>query len=453
METIPNKLFNCKLQASLDTIFPNKIMKMKLGNGLKPFSLSIIIVLYMLFIEISYTIYLGRDIYWLYGILGKNYYSYIIFLIVIEIVGNLVYKNVRKERNSFRSIVMYLLFFLAFIPGMSFFTFESTDLYYRLLYVVYWINVFIFYAIAIKVKYNTDGLGAATRKDINKLFVIIMIIFAVYLGYEFQCLTKIDINLRNIYDLRQRAKDAGLSQIALIFRSWVSNIVLPFLFLWSLNRKNYLGTLLFLYLNLVMFSVAGEKTILLLILLGGTLSILSKRLDKAIPLLLISLAIISIFEYYIIGGKFVASLFTYRTSYLPVEIGYYFYDYLKDKPKLWFMEGAVGSRINTYLFDRTGLYSPTLAYKIGYEYFGSVKTNANTGLFGSAYAEMGIMGIVIGPLILIVCLIWIDRIYRRYDIKYTIIIAIYFVSYAINGPVTGMFLSILVPSFLLIGRQ
>jgi len=427
-------------------------MRFKYGGVFRGISFSFLTLIYKVLLEISYTLYIGHNIYWYYNIVGENLYSYIIFMIIIEIIGNFIYLNVKKENRSFRSIVMYLLYFLAFIPALSYFNFEFLDKNYQLAYLAFWGNFYIFYAILAKSTHSNDELKNR-KTNINKPFVIVIIITSIYLGYKFQTLNilKIEIaDLNDLYRLRKIMKNAELGQIISIFRLWASNIVLPFLFLRSLNHKKYYFSIFYFYLMLVLFSIGGEKTILAIILLGITLSYLANVILQAVPLLLISLTLASIVEYYTIGSKIIASLTTYRTCYLPVQIGYYYYDFMKDKQKLWFLEGALGSRINNYLFNRSIEFYPTLSYEIGYRYFGSGDMNANTGLFGSAYAEMGPVGIFIGPLILIICLIITDRIYKRYNIKYSVIIAIYFVSYIINGPNSGTILAILVPSFLMV---
>ena len=132
----------------------------------------------------------------------------------------------------------------------------------------------------------------------------------------------------------------------------------------------------------------------------------TKLFNFLIESLLFSL-ILFLFLGIVLNNKIgdIINSFEYRMLFVPSEYHYYYYDYLSIREKLYFRQSFL-----RYFFSDP--YPDTLSVLIGsdrkYNFSGSY-SNANNGLFSDAYANLGLVGVFIYPIIISLSILFLSR--------------------------------------------
>lgn len=202
------------------------------------------------------------------------------------------------------------------------------------------------------------------------------------------------LKLENVYEVRQ---ENTLSFPLQYFIPWLAGVILPILFILGIEKKKLGLTVGTLALQFYIFLTFGNKSHLFaLVLVFGVYmlkkkNLLLKGLYIGMPFLVIVSDIL-----YLINYKFliILSLFTRRVLMVPAILKFEYYEFFSQHKKVYFADGIIGK-----LFGIESPY-PQNVSKVIAEYIGIPESSCNTGYWGDAYANMGIIGVVLFSVIL-----------------------------------------------------
>lgn len=257
-----------------------------------------------------------------------------------------------------------------------------------------------------------------------------MFISGRYTGFRFT------LDFIHVYEIRLEASDWGMPEIFSYALSMMG-VVLAILLLYWLNRKKFLTAAAVAVSYLFLFSIGGHKSLFfyLVLLLGGYF-FYRPWMMRWIGGLLTLFAGAAVLEEKIIGSFYLMTLFFRRCMFLVVQLSHEYMEFFADNPLSLFRDGILGK-----LPGISPLYTTSIPKLIG-EYRGHIGQNANNGLLGDLFANLPTaLGIVLMPLILIVCFRLMDAVSQKLPERVTISTCLYFAVGFSNGSWSTVLLS------------
>lgn len=223
------------------------------------------------------------------------------------------------------------------------------------------------------------------------LFYIAMVLLlggAAYFNFDFA----------KVYDFRSEAAD-NLPWPFGYVSPMVGKVIIPVGLVLSMVKRKYLFASLYLVCASVVFGLTSHKATLFdpfLVLFVYAVSS-GKNLTAKFNAGILIVLLLSIADFYIYMGSvredsvfgWLGSLMFGRSFILPAEINYMYYDFFSRNDWVLFSD----SKISFGLVEFN--YPLDIAHMIGREYFNSDQAGANTGWFGSGYAQAGFAGLLL----------------------------------------------------------
>lgn len=206
--------------------------------------------------------------------------------------------------------------------------------------------------------------------------------------------------VRSSFD--QQAQGAG---IVLYLISWQSKVVNPFLMVYGVARKSWLAFGVGSGLQLVLYALAGHKSVLLSVALVMAVLVLYSVRGKVFGVLLSGgaglLVIIGTLHVVLTDNLILMTLFVRRTILMPGLLTGYYQEYFS-------LHGLTRQfdPVTRAIFSTP--YQEGVPYIIGRVYFNSPETRANANMWADAFASFGIGGVLFVSLILGLVLLVID---------------------------------------------
>ncbi|QLY79104.1 O-antigen polymerase [Clostridium intestinale] len=375
----------------------------------------LLIILYKLSLEVLYAGNLCKIYNYLGVILDYNAYkmsiSWIIFfLLIIVILG--------FEKDKFWFTVMQILFIFVIIPSLSLYGLKNIPTIHFMYNIVFWLIFVIYGKFFSNIRFTKKTKDTIGKSNVNinlifGLFAISMItvLIASYLYGDFRVM----IDFNDIYKYRLELREINMPVYFRYMLPFIGTIFLPICMMEFLERKKYVFLGLTLLIGLMLFSINGMKTWLLVYALVFVIyKITSKKYNSysITNWILMGFIILSIVGY-IISMYFNNNIISgsiHRMTILVQEISYYFIDFFYDKDPL-LLRGSILRHILSYP------YSMSVEFQIGGLYMGNFASRANNGLLGDAYANFKILGILIYPFMYSLIFKILQSILRNYNYK------------------------------------
>lgn len=363
-----------------------------------------------------------------YCFIGNQYTSFVIDISILNILNGwlicIIMANFIKiyiEQRTASAIIMIMLSLIYFIPITSYCGYAGGSSSLLLYSFMYWLILSFFQCKIPIISYNYPKINIS--KKIFYAMIIISSIITLYLWYKFADL-RIMINIVDVYDVRAEAAEYNMSILLQYLRA-VTNMMIPILIILALHYKRYVSLIWLFILNILAFSFAGDKSIVLLpiILICGYLFYRNNLINLIVPGAII-LEIVACVEK-IIGSQYLITFIFYRTIMVPAELSDYYYRFFTVHNIDIFRNGIMGK------LGFHSAYDQIIPNVIGNN-FDSQSINCNSGMLADVWANLGIVGIVIMPIILIVCFRLIDFVTYGIDHKMIIGIICFFVICFVN---------------------
>lgn len=343
-----------------------------------------------------------------------------------------------KDEKRFSSYIIRFLFFIYQMPViMSFCLFHYSNYFiFWILEMAYWINIcmLINFTRKYRIKFKSC-LQIKINQKILRGILLMLVISGVLYSISKLSNFRIKYNLDGIYRIRtQFGQDA--SDFMTYFKSALGVYICPCFIAFYGLRKRYWHMMLFSLLQIIMFSFAGDKSILFLLPVSVAIGIFGKAIVqnfrfylKGFYLLytgILLLAIADIFREFIFGTL------TRRLLLVPSWLNYIFYDFIADNVPIWW-------RQDTFLIDKlfTPVYSSSLTSQIDRVYLGSLVGNPNAGMFAEAYSRCGYAGVIIYPALMVILFRLLDQCFANIRTEIVILLAAAFSISLQNDTITS----------------
>jgi len=309
-------------------------------------------------------------------------FSFILFIFFIGL-SFIVYRN-----GEFYYTIYTLILLLFFIPASIVFTGLRLPYNLFILYIILQFTLFL--SSFIKFKLTITRINEFQEK---RLLFLILIIFGLpfYLN-----IPNYDINFnvllfKDIYETRYSFSSNSTPLVNYSY-FWLIKILAPVTFIYGLIKKKYLYSLIAFLILTFIYLVSGHKSVyfaLLLLLIFYKLkdTIAEKNTLLLFTILFSAILLVPLLDFLIASNTFKFMMYE-RVFFDQALLTSYYYDFFHYRP-IYFSESMFFDKIINYPYD---MPSQNL---IALEYFHSKFQNANTGLIGDAFMNLGTWGVII----------------------------------------------------------
>lgn len=343
-----------------------------------------------------------------------------------------------EKQNSPSSLVMNLFNLLFFIPMYVFIAHKELVSGFYLFLLLYQMSLFLFY---ILVPFTFSPLLPRGKNIFFGIigFILIATLFinGYYNGF------KIKIDLSDVYENRLAARDLSMPSILNYIKS-ASYFVGIMALMYALKVRNTPLVIFVIFIQLMSFAFGASKTQFFSIFVCLiAYHFYSDKLRLWAPVALLSILVISFIEYKALFSTQISDIFTRRTLFVPSQISYAMYEFFETPGReLLYLRGSI--------FRFLGYEDPYAAQEgfqrvIGSMY-GTDDTNANTGLLGNDYAQLGWWSIIVFPFLRVYILRMFDYCARGVDKRIIVVLSI-FIAFTY---ISGAFFTVLITNGILL---
>lgn len=311
--------------------------------------------------------------------------------------------------NAPSSIMLLLFNIIYFIPITTYCGYGGGSSSFLMWTFVYWA---ILSVLQIKIPIITIE-EKSKRKMPGIVFYILVLsvsILTLFIWVKFSDF-RIWFHLFDVYGIRKSAAADGLPIVLSYLRS-MSNMIIAMLLVMSLHKKKYLSFLWLLFMVVLSFSYAGDKIVIFLpfILIGGYVFYRKSFIRLIVPGFVL-LQILAFIEQHFGSGRLLDLIFRRQGVLLGLLSENYYRFFLENSTDI-FRQGILGK------LGFNSIYNTSLANVIGNNFETQI-INCNNGLLADVWASVGILGIVVLPIILIICFRLLDMSSYGIDHKLT----------------------------------
>ncbi len=359
----------------------------------------LILLFWKFLLDISY-IYFVVPLFEYYGFnLEWSHYKIIESYLLTIILGYLTPRDVEKPGR----FLIYVLFLSVIVPIISYYSLSNVSAWpLYLISLQYLILLFVYKfwkGNYFKIKPLEHGVKIAT--SISLAFVVLMLIYTLVIQGG---INRLNFDLSKIYEVRETSNDVFGSGIFGYFLPWTFRVFNILLIVLAIQRRNILGVLLFVGIQIIFFGLTGFKAVLIypLVLLGVYYVLKSKyKLDFLFLGLILSI-ILPLVVFWFSQNMTLSSMFIRRTYFVPSMITFQYYDFFS-KNEFVLLSNSIFSSIFNYPYEER----PAILIST-HNGFGD-EANSNTGFLATSYMHFGLFGVIIYPLIIGMIIKLIDK--------------------------------------------
>ena len=319
---------------------------------------------------------------------------------------------------------------VSIIPSLSILWLKNERIDAFLLIVTYW---FVWWVITIafsitrplclglKPNYEKGEDGMFIPSSSNLIVILIyswVILTTLYLSAKYGGM-RLFVDIDNVY--AYRLSGVSMSSLESYIFAWNTNALLPLLFGVHFTQRKALLFFGDIIMTLLSYGIFGNKSMLFMIPLVFGVILLSelnviKHVDKMIGLFIILYLLISVVTsnqmFIALGDRILEG---------PATGHYNYYDFFssENNPLLYLRESILRSFMNSP-------YNDSVSRIIGSssKYYSGAYNNMNNGLFSVAFANFGIVGVIIQPLVIVGTFYLFCKLIRDFDetIQYILIL-------------------------------
>ncbi len=418
------QLYNCinSVKTNLILQFTKKTFVNPWLNGIllsinaNPFPIQIaLLLLYRLSLDILYIQLISPKFAYLGFITDIDPYKFFFSWLIILMLSPLVADLLSKRTPS--SILMSGLNLTYFVPLTSYCGCTGTAMFFLLVATAYWVLLLLFQR-----KIPVVQMRPVVQKHSKLIFELITIVATVVILYVSARYTgfRVVFDLTNVYGIRAESETYSMPSFLSYILSMMT-MTLSIMILYWLKEKKYIVVLWLILIYLFYFSIAAVKSVfLVLFLVLGAYFFYRHWMIRWLPGTLTLFAWIALFEEKIFGNIYLMDYFFRRCLYVPTRISEYCFLFFSENPLNLFRHGIM-SKLS---FEQ--VYSTGIALLIG-EYLGKPGMSANNGLLGDMWSNLPVYtGVVLMPLILVLCFRLLDFVSAKLETKYTVAFSAYY---------------------------
>lgn len=388
-------------------------------------------------------------LFWLYENLTATRWSYQGFLnemsdvsFYSSILGfsfttfTYIFFNRKREPSA---IVMNLFNLLFFIPMYVFMAFKQSEDGFLLYLTLYQFALFVFY---IFIPFSFKPI-LKPNKTHFKLILGLILLFTLFINGYYNGF-KLKLNLIDVYDNRLAVREMSIPTIFEYIKS-SSYLVGIIALMYAMKIKNWFLIIFVILIQLMCFAFGGSKTqffSIFICILGFIFY--SDRFRLWALISLIGLLTIAISEYKFLGSTLISDIGIRRSLFVPPKISYDMFEFFETPGREYlYLRGSI---LRFFGFEDPYAAQQGFQRMIGKMYGGSEDTNANTGLLGNDYAQLGWLSLLVFPFVRVYILKLYDYCAIGIDKRIMAVLSI-FVAFAF---ISGAFFSVLITNAVLL---
>lgn len=356
--------------------------------------ITILCIIYMLTLQ---WIYMNLIVtrYGYYGFEGDfNTVRCIISWLFLIPVPHLI--NSLRKKETISNIFLSIILFLNYIPMLVLNIYMNLECIY--LFILYYIILFIIILKMPEIKFcikNSKKISSLKYDSIVKIigiFVAIIIIF-IWIYYSH---FNIEIGFGNVYEQRREARNYTMPVvIKYIFN--MGKAIIPLLAIYCLYMRRRLSFIFYSIIQIITFFIDGTKSTFFLLICGIALYKIIQYGNKIIlmiPIIFAGINISCILEKFIMSTTNINDFIIRRMMFVPCRLSEYYYDYFSENGIDYYRQS-----LGIILGDSK--YELSIPRLIGKVCFNDPDMAANNGLFADAYANLGVIGVIILPIMIV----------------------------------------------------
>lgn len=236
----------------------------------------------------------------------------------------------------------------------------------------------------------------------NQYLLLLGLIFILIPVVSFFILTEgvptfTAFNLYKVYEIRKNSIKLIKGMNYLV--PWVTKVIIPFLLVFYLDKKKWGRVFFIVLIQMYLYTILAQKTFLFTpVLVIGVYYLIKKDMlnwgfEKGF-----SVGICVTSGLFLLNHNWImpVSLFVRRIFFVPATIKFSFYDFFIKNPKVHFADGMIGR-----IFGITSPYEMEIPKKIA-SFIGRPDSNCNGGYLADAYANGGVVAVIIIAVLLVV---------------------------------------------------
>ena len=392
-----------------------------------------LIVVYRLSLDFIYLTLLSKHYEYAgftVNLIPLNYISSLLALVLLTPM--IAHINLNQQPSS---MMITTLNYLYFIPLTSYCGCKGSDAWLLVCTLVYWVILMI-----IQIKLPVLRMNRCPLKHIEILYTLLTIcsvIFVMYVSGRYADF-RFTLNFLDVYDIRAEAASYQMPRIFDYLLSFMT-VILTMLLLYWLQKKKYLVVVLLTIVYLFHFSISAQKStfFFLFLSIGGYFLYRTWMMQWVSAFMIAGVAVSWLMAAPVpqSGTLIPMSLFVRRMQFLPAQITENFGEFFQSNPLNLLRDGIMR------WFGFPNNYSTDVPHIIG-EFRGHPLENANSGLLGDMFANLPVvLGVLLMPLLLILCFRLLDMTTKGISAKITASISIYFALSFLSGVWSTVLLS------------
>lgn len=306
------------------------------------------------------------------------------------------------SKDGFTNYVVLLLGILYFIPGTSLMRFIPMSAKMLFAWNVFWL--FLLFLGTQNYVLKVPQFILNNCRIFGYMLVVIFCMTVLYVSYKYTGFRFL-ITFTDEYSLRAEQRSYEVGKLLSYIYTMSSTVISLMICMFSV-KKNYIMAVLLFLVQIFNFSIGGHKTYLLFAVLAMMLGCLYEKFYKVFKDIILLYGVIGVLlmeciEKLLFGTFYLSANISRRVLFVPQILNYYYYDFFTKNEFDYFRQGPLR------LLGFSSRYEKGISLIIGEKYIGE-NCNACNGLFSEAYSNMGIIGVVILPIILLVVLLTIE---------------------------------------------
>lgn len=310
--------------------------------------------------------------------------AWMVFLGTLPALANMV---VRKTPSDLGVVLLYLI---SFMPGLTVVSFVELDIGFQLAFYVFWLGFFAANALLPHIRFR----GVSDRHGLL-VYGLAMTICSVVILYVWARYAHFRINLSflNVYDLRADANEFKMP-LLLTYTYAACRGLAPVLLGYSLFSRNGGLVCWNVILTLLLFSVDGVKSVVFsAFVVVAAFFLVKKTIEPSTFIYCVAGLGILAFVMSFLGFSYISETLLRRVAYLPNYLASAFYELSIHSGPDYFRQGFLR------FFGAKSTYSVPLAQLVGDMYY--IGGNANSGLLADAVMNLGAVGPLVYPFVLV----------------------------------------------------
>lgn len=386
------------------------------------------VIIYKILLDVIYCVYIG-DSYSFFSV-NISVINIINGWIITLIMSYFINEFCKQECCS--SVFLIILNIIYFIPITTYCGYGGGSSSFLFGAIIYWLFLSI---LQCRIPIITIRTKCRYVISLDKFFSILIILSSVVIIYLWAKYTNFRLltSFFDVYDARSEAAEYDLPMV-LSYLQQLLSIIIPILILLALMKRKYVTLLWLLVLTYINFSFAGHKSVIFfpVLLIGGYLFYRRKMVRLIIPGA-IALEVAAFIEQWF-GSIYITSYIFRRQGLVLAQLSECYYRFFLNHPTDLFRSGIMGK----LGFD--SVYNQQLGRVIGNNFETQV-VNCNNGLLADVWANMGWIGLIIMPIIFIVCLRLWDCVSFKIEMRVTISLVLYYAMQFANSSWSTVLLS------------